>query len=174
MLPWPSRSCESIQNASLRFCSAAPGPQHGSPRSSPPCALQCKQRRTRRRDGNPRKQQLPAKSVLTVPSGVILRTRWLPWSTMMMLSSPSTASPVRAVELRCCAGAVRKPCRSGPCKRAHGAVGSELAHSMVVAVELRRCAGAVRKPLLPDPARTSILLCCRDDDELSPCLCVLS
>ena len=137
MLPWPSRSCESIQNASLRFCSAAPGPQHGSPRSSPPCALQCKQRRTRRRDGNPRKQQLPAKSVLTVPSGVILRTRWLPWSTMMMLSSPSTASPVRAVELRC-------------------------------------CAGAVRKPLLPDPARTSILLCCRDDDELSLCLCAHS
>jgi hypothetical protein len=76
--------------------------------------------------------------------------------------------PARAVELRCCAGAVRKLLNSGPRERAHGAVWSDLAHSMVVVVryddvafavhgnpfraaELRSCAGAVRKPFTSGP-----------------------
>ena len=53
------------------------------------------------------------------------------------------ANPTRTVELRCCAGAVRKPGTSGPCERAHGAVGSDLVYAMVAVVRYDDAALAI-------------------------------
>ncbi len=59
--------------------------------------------------------QLPAKHVLTVPSGVIFRT----------------------LELCSCAGAVRKAGTSGPGERDYGAAQRDLAHTVIFVCDVK-------------------------------------
>jgi hypothetical protein len=94
-------------------------------------------------DGNSMKNTAASEEgVLTVPSEVILRSRLLWLSAMMMLPSSSTATPQGP--LNCAAGTVHHTFTSGPRELPHGAVGGDVEHAIVAVVRYDDAALAIQ------------------------------